>query len=58
MRHYAGSTQPVIHVSYHVCKISGSNSSVNMKHVEGGLLDATETKPTMFAGNFIDNITL
>ena len=57
MRHYAGSTEPMIHVSYPVCKISGSNNLVNMRHVEGGLqLDATETKPSaMPDGN---NITL
>ena len=41
----------MICVSYPVCKISGSNSPVNMKHVERGLLDATETKPTMPDGN-------
>lgn len=50
MRHYAGSADPVIRVSYPVCKISGSNSPVNMKRVEGGLLDATQTKPVP-AGN-------
>lgn len=51
MRHYAGSADPVIRVSYPVCKISGSNSPVNMKRVEGGLLDATQTKLTMPDGN-------
>ena len=51
MRHYAGSTKPVIRVPYHVCKISGGNFSVNMKRVEGGLFDASEANPTMPAGN-------
>ena len=51
MKHYAGSAEPVIRISYPVCKISGSNSLVNMKRVEGGLIDVTETNPTVPAGN-------